>query len=82
MQDSKMVASYLLVASLGCTALAHAAPDEDALGKREGYPVAGFGAGSKHNWYFDEFVRVGSFTHQAEIPGLFNGPVHELKPAA
>ncbi len=61
--------------------LAHAAPDEERLGKQAGYPVAGIGAGKGRNWYFDEFVRVGSFTHQAEVPGLFHGGVHSLAPA-
>ena len=61
------------------TLAVQAAPDEDKLGKREGYPIAGVGAGKKRNWYFDEVVRVGSFTHQAEIPGLFHGGVNELK---
>ena len=45
-----------------------AAPDEEKLGKSLGYPVAKFG--NNKDWYHDESVRVGSFTHQAEIPGL------------
>jgi len=54
---------------------AWSAPDEAKLGKRLGYPV-----GKASNWYFDESVRVGSFTHQAEIPGLFRaGKPHVLK---
>jgi CubicO group peptidase (beta-lactamase class C family) len=57
--------------------VANAAPDEEKLGKREGYPIAKFG--NNKDWYFDESVRVGSFTHQAEIPGLFNGKANELK---
>ena len=82
MQHWRVIAATLFLAALGCASRTLAAPDADKLGKRQGYPVAGLGAGIKHNWYFDEFVRVGSFTHQAEIPGLFSGPVHELKPAA
>jgi CubicO group peptidase (beta-lactamase class C family) len=70
----------LLFVGLGWGAFAvQAAPDEDKLGKGEGYPVAGTGAGKYRNWYFDERVRVGSFTHQAEISGLFHGGVNELK---
>ncbi len=71
-------ACALTVASL-CWAAAQAAPDEDTLGKRDGYPISGVGPGKNRNWYFDERVRVGSFTHQAEIPGLFHGGVNELK---
>lgn len=44
-----------------------AAPDEDKLGKRDGYPVAGIGIGNKKDWYFDESVRVGSFTHRSLV---------------
>jgi CubicO group peptidase (beta-lactamase class C family) len=35
-----------------------AAPDEDLLGKSAGYPV-----GTRRNWFFDESVRVGSFSN-------------------
>jgi CubicO group peptidase (beta-lactamase class C family) len=35
-----------------------AAPDEELLGKAAGYPV-----GSLANWFYDERVRVGSFSH-------------------
>ena len=41
---------------------AHAAPDEDLLGKAAGYPV-----GRPANWFFDESVRVGSFSHLDSI---------------
>lgn len=51
-----------------------AAPDEELLGKSKSYPV-----GNIRNWFFDESVRVGSFTHQAEIVGIFNGKANELK---
>ena len=54
-----------------------AAPDEEALCKSRGYPV-----GTARNWFFDECVRVGSFTHQAEIPGIFWGWVNTMQPAA
>lgn len=49
---------------LSCAALvalalpAGAAPDEQLLGKATGYPV-----GQPANWFFDESVRVGSFSH-------------------
>ena len=41
---------------------ARAAPDEELLGKAAGYPV-----GSRANWFFDERVRVGSFSHLDSI---------------
>ncbi|MGZ5201144.1 MAG: serine hydrolase domain-containing protein [Telluria sp.] len=55
---------------------AHAAPDEETLGKDKGYPV-----GNVRNWFYDESVRVGSFTAQAEIPGIFQGKVNVLAPS-
>ncbi|MGQ0709227.1 MAG: serine hydrolase domain-containing protein [Rhodoferax sp.] len=57
--------------------VAWAAPDEEALGSRRGYPV-----GSASNWFYDESVRVGSFTAQADIPGLFGGRANVLAPSA
>ena len=56
---------------------AGAAPDEQLLGRDRGYPV-----GKPGNWYYDESVRVGSFSHQAEIQGLFRGGQHTLARAA
>jgi CubicO group peptidase (beta-lactamase class C family) len=50
-----------------------AAPDEEKLGKAQGYPV-----GNARNWFYDESVRVGSFTAQGEIPGIFAGKVNVL----
>jgi CubicO group peptidase (beta-lactamase class C family) len=41
---------------------ASAAPDEDLLGKAAGYPL-----GRPANWFFDESVRVGSFSHLDRI---------------
>lgn len=41
---------------------AHAAPDEDLLGKAAGYPI-----GRPANWFFDEGVRVGSFSRLDRI---------------
>ena len=52
---------------------AHAAPDEEKLGKAQGYP-----AGNARTWFFDESVRVGSFTSQGEIPGIFGGTANVL----
>jgi CubicO group peptidase (beta-lactamase class C family) len=65
-----------LALSLQCLA-ASAAPDEEKLGKARNYPV-----GNAGNWEREESVRVGSFTHQGEIPGLFRGTVNALEPAA
>jgi CubicO group peptidase (beta-lactamase class C family) len=70
------VHSLCIVAAL-VAASAAAAPDEDKLGKAAGYPV-----GTPFSWFFDESVRVGSFTHQAEIPGIYRGTVNALQPAA
>jgi CubicO group peptidase (beta-lactamase class C family) len=39
-----------------------AAPDEALLGKAEGYPI-----GTPKNWFYDEGVRVGSFSHLDRI---------------
>lgn len=39
-----------------------AAPDEELLGKGEGYPI-----GTARNWAADERVRVGSFSHLDQI---------------
>ena len=60
---------------LGLTSVS-AAPDEAALCKEQGYPV-----GNPRNWFFDECVRVGSFTHHAEIPGLMGGRANVMAPA-
>lgn len=54
-------------------ACAAAAPDEDKLGKALGYP-----AGTAKTWFFDESVRVGSFTAQGEIPGIYGGKANVL----
>jgi CubicO group peptidase (beta-lactamase class C family) len=50
-----------------------AAPDEDKLGKAQGYPV-----GNARNWFYDESVRVGSFSKQGEIEGIFGGKANVL----
>jgi CubicO group peptidase (beta-lactamase class C family) len=49
-----------LVLALACPAIA--APDEEVLGKSAGYPL-----GTRTNWYFDESVRVGSFSNVDSI---------------
>jgi CubicO group peptidase (beta-lactamase class C family) len=56
--------------------LTYAAPDEDKLGRQRGYPV-----GDASTWYYSESVRVGSFTHQAEIRGIFRGKPNTLQPS-
>jgi len=61
---------------LGMALAVSAAPDEERLGRNQGYPV-----GQAANWFTSELLRVGSFTHQAEIPGLMNGGVNELAPS-
>ena len=49
-----------LIAALAFPAFA--APDEELLGKAQGYPL-----GTRSNWFFDEGVRVGSFSHLDEL---------------
>lgn len=54
---------FFLACLVGMLAFpAFAAPDEELLGKAKGYPV-----GTRANWFFDEGVRVGSFSHLDEI---------------
>jgi len=67
MRPARILLSGFLVSFLACflVALAFpacAAPDEDLLGKAKGYPV-----GTRGNWFFDEGVRVGSFSHIDDI---------------
>lgn len=57
-----------------------AEPDTQALCKDRGYPIGQ--AGRVNNWFFDECMRVGSFTHQGEIAGIFNGKSNVMQPAA
>lgn len=66
---------FLLALFFTATAVT-AAPDEDRLGKQNGYPI-----GDARTWFFDESVRVGSFSAQGEIPGLFGGKANVLLPA-
>lgn len=51
---------------------AQAAPDEELLVKSAGYPL-----GTRENWFYDERVRVGSFSHLDELL-----PHNTLKKAA
>ena len=71
MPSLKSLLLPLLLISIA--APASAGPDEDKLGKAQGYP-----AGTAKNWFYDESVRVGSFTSQGEIPGIFNGKANVL----
>ncbi|MFM9943276.1 MAG: serine hydrolase domain-containing protein [Hyphomicrobiaceae bacterium] len=52
----------LLLLLLAIASPATAAPDEEALGKSQGYPI-----GTPRNWFYDERVRVGSFSHVDRI---------------
>ncbi len=54
----------LIAMLLACCSGGHAlaAPDEELLGKDQGYPV-----GTRTTWFFDERVRVGSFSHLDSI---------------
>lgn len=67
----------IAVATLVSAALAWAAPDEEKLGKTRGYPVGKLG--KIDNWYTNESVRVGSFTHQDQVPDLFGGKPNVLQ---
>lgn len=55
MRPGRILLSCAMLVALA--APAGAAPDEDVLGKAAGYPV-----GKPANWFFDESVRVGSFS--------------------
>lgn len=69
------VAAALLCLAAG--GIAFAAPDEARLGKAEGYPV-----GDLKSWSSQERVRVGSFSAQGEIAGLYGGHVKRMAAAA
>jgi hypothetical protein len=60
MQPGRILLSCAVLVALGLPA--GAAPDEDLLGKAAGYPI-----GSRANWFYDESVRVGSFSHLDSI---------------
>ncbi|MDF3835906.1 serine hydrolase [Cupriavidus basilensis] len=61
-RSQRLVLALLLT---GIASSASAAPDEDKLGKAQGYPI-----GTLNNYFFDESVRVGSFSSQGEIPRI------------
>ena len=69
MQPGRILLSCAVLLALAAPACA--APDEDLLGKAAGYPI-----GRPANWFFDESVRVGSFSH---LDRLF--PHHSLTKA-
>lgn len=71
----------ILAAALTLWAVSvYAEPDTQALCKDRGYPIGQ--AGRVNNWFFDECMRVGSFTHQGEIAGIYNGKANVMQPAA
>ncbi|MBI1891161.1 MAG: serine hydrolase [Burkholderiales bacterium] len=55
----KLISACLL--ALAATP-AFAAPDEDLLGKAQAYPI-----GTRANWFYDESVRIGSFSNVDRI---------------
>jgi CubicO group peptidase (beta-lactamase class C family) len=71
-----MTPNRIALALLLALGAAHtfAAPDEDKLGKAQGYPI-----GNAKNWFYDEAVRVGSFSNQGEIEGIFGGKANVLE---
>src|SRR5450432_2267522 len=56
MQPGRILTWCAALVALGSSAAA--APDEDLLGKAAGYPVV-----TRASWFYDESVRVGSFSH-------------------
>jgi CubicO group peptidase (beta-lactamase class C family) len=60
MQPLRILLSCALLVALGSPV--RAAPDEELLGKAAGYPV-----GSPADWFYNERVRVGSFSHLDDI---------------
>ncbi len=56
MQSSRII--LLFTALVALTSSAAAAPDEERLGKAAGYPI-----GTRSSWFYDESVRVGSFSN-------------------
>lgn len=68
------VARALLLCALCASLSAHAEPEEAALCKSQGYPV-----GTASTWFTDICVRVGSFSHQGEILGIFEGRSNTLQ---
>jgi CubicO group peptidase (beta-lactamase class C family) len=60
MQPLRILLSFAALAALAMPVAA--APDEDLLGKAAGYPI-----GNRRDWFFDESVRVGSFSNLDRI---------------
>jgi hypothetical protein len=60
MQPGRILLSCAVLVALAFPA--GAAPDEDLLGKAAGYPI-----GTRATWYYDESVRVGSFSNVDKI---------------
>lgn len=56
MQLRRILVPCVVFVALALPAIA--APDEQQLGKAAGYPI-----GTRANWFFDESVRVGSFSN-------------------
>lgn len=71
-----LIRAFLGLLALISSTFALAEPDEAALCKEQGYPV-----GTAQTWFMDRCVRVGSFTHQAEIPGIFGGVANTMQSA-
>ena len=69
--------SFFMLLLICCGGWAHAEPEEAALCKAQGYPV-----GTARTWFMEACVRVGSFSHHAEIPGIFGGVANAMQPAA
>jgi len=72
----KLRAIFLLTLVTSYSVLLRAEPEESALCKAQGYPV-----GTARTWFMETCVRVGSFSHHAEIPGIFGGVANVMQPA-
>ena len=60
--NPKLSFTFAFAALLAVADLAFAAPDEDLLGKSRGYPT-----GTYANWFYEEGVRVGSFSNMDKV---------------
>lgn len=60
MNPGRLLLSCAMLVALALPA--SSAPDEDLLGKAAGYPL-----GTRDNWFYDESVRVGSFSNVDRI---------------
>lgn len=74
--DARYLSRITLATVWALSLPALAAPDEELLGKSKGYPI-----GTAANWFFDESVRVGSFTNQDKVPNIFNSGKSSEVPA-